>query len=85
MRRHKRGWWGTIAEDVAPWTVTTVPAFHAPIRAWIGQVKSWWGWHGLKLHGREADNIAAGAEVHFILGVELDVSIGNQGGIQVQN
>ena len=49
------------------------------------QVKGWWwGQHSLKLHGREADDIAARAKIDFILGVELDVSIGNQGRVQGQ-
>lgn len=41
--------------------------------------------HGLKLHRREADDRAARAEIDIILGVELDVSIGDQGGGQGQS
>ena len=70
---------------ITPGTVAARPALYAPVGAWAGQVKGWWwGQHSLKLHGRKADDIAARAKIDFVLSVQLDVGIGNQGRVQGQ-
>ena len=39
----------------------------------------------MELYGRKAHDIAAGTEVHFVLGVEFDIRTGNQRGVQIQH